>query len=280
MKQHDRSPGGHHVRRAFDRAAETYDAAAGVQQQVAKNLLDIITAADRPASAAAEKGITIDLGCGTGFAFSLLRQAFPASRIIGIDFAEAMLAKAPANRGNLQKIAGNATCLPFADTCADRIFSNMTLQWCPLDNALAEAHRTLRPAGQLAFSTLTGQTFHELKQAFADLDQAPHVLPLLSPQDIEAAVLRAGFSHLTLQRKTHLARFASVSALFGSIRQTGASGVAPTHAPNDGRRQGMLGKAAFARIKARLESLADSAGMLPLTYDVLYVGAQKPEFAA
>lgn len=275
------------VQRAFSRAATSYDTAAVIQRQVVAELLSMLLATlpveahDTLPAEQPTKGVpatVLDLGCGTGFAFAGLRARYPGARLLGLDFAESMLHRAPA-APNVQKICGNATLLPLADASVDLLVCSLTYQWCALDRALAEAQRVLRPGGWLAFSTLTGDTFRELRHAFAGLDDAPHVLPLLEPQAIGAAVDAAGLAAGSTRRETRVARFADARALFASIRQTGASEVAPQDGKT-GRRRGMLGKAAYATVASRLTGLAAADGQLPLTYDVLYVTARKLKTAA
>lgn len=255
------------VQRAFSRAADSYDGAAEIQRQVVDRLIAELPADLAPAT-------ILDLGCGTGYAFTGLTSRYPGSRLIGLDFAENMLRRAP-KLPRLQKIAGNATALPIADATTDLVISSLTYQWCALDKALVEAHRVLKPGGTLAFSTLTGNTFGELRQAFAGIDDAPHVLPLCSPETITGEVARAGFGAAEIFRASSVARFPSVRALFDSIRRTGASEVAPQD-DRTGRRRGLLGKTAYATIESRLLALADEHGHLPLTYDVFYVVAPRP----
>lgn len=255
------------VQRAFAAAAHSYDGAAEIQRRVVDELVDRLPSAKHPAT-------VLDLGCGTGYAFAQLATRYPAAQLLGLDFAESMLRRAPA-LPSLQKICANATALPFADASADLLFSSLAYQWCALDQALSEARRVLRPGATLAFSTLTCETYVELRTAFAGLDDAPHVLPLLSPEDIAGQVAAAGFTDVELIRRCLVARFASVRALFESIRQTGASEVSAHDTPRS-RRRGLLGKRAYATIETRLQALADAEGRLPLTYDVFYVVARTP----
>lgn len=262
-------PAARRVQRAFAAAAHSYDGAAEIQRQVVDELIGRL-----PADA--NFATVLDLGCGTGYAFGQMAARYPAARLLGLDFAEKMLHRAPTVPG-LQKICANAVALPIADAAVDLLFSSLAYQWCALDQALGEARRILRPGATLAFSTLTSDTFHELRAAFAGLDDAPHVLPLLPPEDIADQVAAAGFTGIEVSRRCLVARFGSVRALFDSIRQTGASEVSAhdaTHGTQ--RRRGLLGKRAWATIEARLRGLADAEGRLPLSYDVVYVIARAP----
>ena len=262
----------HRIQRAFSRAAATYDDAAHVQRQVVLDLLAKLPGNFSP-------GMILDIGCGTGFALRQMTERYPETRLVGIDFSENMLSRVMPSE-HLQKIVGNATFLPVTAACADLAFSSLTYQWCSLETALSEARRVLRPAGTLAFSTLTGDTFQELREAFAGIDEAPHTLPLRSEQSIrDTAVDR--FSDIAVSRTRYVSRFASARHLFDSIRMTGAQEVAPPElrgSQEGNRRRGLLGKSAFALIQSRLKAMADTQGLLPLTYDVLFVtGRRKGE---
>lgn len=266
------------VQRAFSRAAASYDQAADIQRQVVNLLIDRLPENPFATIGTARKPRIIDIGCGTGFAFSALNARFPNADLIGVDFSEGMLRQV-SRRQNLQKIGGNATFLPFTNACADLVISSMTYQWCALDQALGEAHRVLRPGAYVVFSTLTGDTFCELRHAFSGIDDAPHVLPLLSPETIATTLADAGFVAAEFYRAPCIARFTNSRALFASIRQTGASEVSPEspeQTGSAGRRRGLLGKAAYATITSRLQALADAQGLVPLTYDVLYILAKRP----
>lgn len=254
------------VRQRFSRAADSYNGAAVIQRQVLDALI-----ASLPGQLAVSATI-VDVGCGTGFAAAGLQARFPDARLLGIDFAEPMLRQGPAN---LQKICGNAALLPLANASADLVLSSLTYQWCPLAAVLDEAFRVLRPGGRLAFTTLTGQTFDEIRQAFAGIDEAPHVLPLLNPEAVTDALLARGFSAITHRQHRHVARFAGVGELFDSIRRTGA-GEVDSPASQSGRRRGLLGRRAYEVIASRLQAMADTTGKLPLTYDVLFLGGRKP----
>ncbi len=109
----------------------------------------------RAAKAAVRAGDTVaDLGSGTGdLAFACLEAG--AARVVGLDVARPMLARARAKGQRLSPHAGfglgDATQLPLPDASVDVWCSAFMVRNVPdLDAALREAHRVLRPGGRLA----------------------------------------------------------------------------------------------------------------------------------
>jgi malonyl-CoA O-methyltransferase len=132
------------IRQSFERAASTYDSAAEIQRLICSQL----GAALAPAL---EVGRLLDAGCGTGYALSLLQSRFPDAHAIALDFSPAMLAQIAAPCG---RVVGDLEHLPLASQSIDLYWSSLALQWCELPKALAEAHRVLAAAAQLAIASL------------------------------------------------------------------------------------------------------------------------------
>src|SRR5438477_8777387 len=113
------------VRRAFERAAETYDSAAVLQREIGQRM------AERLALVKLQPQTILDAGCGTGGALAELRTRFPSASIVGLDIALAMLAVAKrrglsvgaAERSILSRLLGSRpspsgrTALVCADAC-------------------------------------------------------------------------------------------------------------------------------------------------------------------
>ncbi len=251
------------VRNAFNRAAETYDEAAETQRQILEQLLACIPS-ESAAPSMRDPVRILDAGCGTGAATPLLRQRWPQAEIIPADFAERML---PAPAADTYPLCADATQLPIANCAIDLYWSSLAWQWCDLPLALAEAKRVLAPGGLLAVATLTTRTFAELRDAFAGLDENPHTLNLLPPDEIEAAFHTAGFEALHSERRQLIEFHANLADLMRHVKRLGASEVSGE------RRRGLLGKRTFVSAAARYETLRSAAG-LPLGYDVLLLVAQ------
>jgi ubiquinone/menaquinone biosynthesis C-methylase UbiE len=104
--------------------------------------------------AADEPSAVLEIGCGTGSLTTLIAQALPAASITGLDPDPEVLARArakdPANRVDWRQ--GTAVELPLPDQSVDRVVASLVLHHLTTlekHQALAEAHRVLRPGGRL-----------------------------------------------------------------------------------------------------------------------------------
>ena len=156
------------VRAAFDRAAAAYDSVAHVQRSACDRLF-ALGAPHRP-----DARRLLDAGCGTGYALPGLHRLFPDAELLAVDFAPAMLARLSA--GLAHPVCADLEQLPVTDTCVDLLWSSYALQWCAPRRALADIARVLRPGGQVWLATLGPGTLFELRDAFAAVDDAEHVL--------------------------------------------------------------------------------------------------------
>jgi ubiquinone/menaquinone biosynthesis C-methylase UbiE len=131
----------------FDRIAPSYDSWAGGQhERVAARLVDV---------AAPQKGEQVlDVGTGTGLVAHLVAPRVSPGSVIGIDLSDNMLALARSKKSkNVQFLGMAAERLVFKPETFDLVTMGETLAYVsdPSD-ALAEAHRVLRPGGRLAVS--------------------------------------------------------------------------------------------------------------------------------
>jgi len=115
------------ARRAFDRAADTYDAVAELQYEIGDRMverLDYIRQQPRR---------ILDLGAGTGFFTAALLKRYRKADVVALDIAERMLQRVQGRAGWFRKarcVCADAESLPFADDSFDFIFSNLMLQCC------------------------------------------------------------------------------------------------------------------------------------------------------
>jgi malonyl-CoA O-methyltransferase len=171
-------------------------------------------------------------------------------------------------------VLADARALPFEPASFDLVFTSLMLQWVqPLDAALAEIRRVLKPGGLLLASSFGPLTLMELRLAWAAADDAVHVNDFIDMHDFGSALQRAGFTEPVLDVDRHVRHYADATTLMRSIKAIGAHNV---HAA---RRRGLTGRAAHARMRAAYEARRTPAG-LPATWEVVYAAAWAPEATA
>lgn len=257
------NPARSEIRRAFERAAGSYDGAADLQRLACERLIDGLPETLTPAN-------FLDAGCGTGYALRLLAARFPEATALGLDLAPAMLQRARAAQcvsgRPLTGVAGDIEALPLAAQSFDLYASSLSLQWCDPRRALAEARRVLRPGGLLAVATLGSETFLEMRVAFGAADRYAHTIAFTGQEMLALAARRAGFANIVIRRQPQITHHADLKTLMRSVKAIGANQI------GSGRRAGLMGKATWQQVEAAYEKLRQPAG-LPLNYDLYYLYA-------
>ena len=276
------------VRRAFERAAATYDAAAVLQREVGQRM------AERLGIVRLTPAVVLDAGCGTGEALGELRARYPRARLVGLDLAHAMtfaarrrVAAAQAGVRSLPGrlldavgatgrerpllVCGDICRMPIKPRCVDLVWSNLALQWVDeLPPALAEFHRVLSVGGLLSFTTFGPDTLQELRRAFAAADDAVHLNRFVDMHDIGDMLVQAGFADPVMDMEVITMTYADAATLMRDLKAIGAQNSSAA------RRRGMTGRHQWQRMLAALDDFRRE-GRLPATFEVLYGHAWKPE---
>lgn len=103
---------------------------------------------------AAEAPSCVDLACGTGDVAFLLAARYPRGRVTGIDLTPAMIDVARARRGaqNVEFRVADLVSTGLPSASADIVTGAYAIRLAaPVEAALAEAARILRPGGTAAF---------------------------------------------------------------------------------------------------------------------------------
>ncbi len=110
-------------------------------------------------------GYALDVGTGTGALAIALAAAMPRGRVVGVDFAPPMLARAPRRAAaaglaaRVRFVLADALRLPFPNETFDCVASAFTVRnVADLRWAFAEQARVLRPGGRLVCLELTPPT--------------------------------------------------------------------------------------------------------------------------
>ena len=275
-----------HIRRAFSRAASSYDAAAKLQHTVETHLLESLDYLDqrvldqRPVAQRIPQ-VAVDLGSGPGRAASAMQQRWPKAQVLALDLALPMLRTSKRQQGwyplrrSMQRICADARALPLAENCVDVLFSNLCLQWVEdLPAVFAGFRRVLKPGGLLLVSTFGPATLHELRSAFAEADTAPHVSPFAGIAQFGDALMAAGFRDPVLDRDATITRYPDLAALMRELRAIGATNALQA------RRHTLTGKARFARAAAAYCAQSGEGGLLPATWETITAMAWAPPAGA
>jgi malonyl-CoA O-methyltransferase len=279
------------VRRAFERAAATYDSAAVLQREVAQRM------AERLGFVRMEPSVILDAGCGTGGALGELQARYPRARLLGLDLAFAMVQAAqrreleahaearslrrrllgafdPAAPGRPGLVCADVRRLPIRTRGIDLVWSNLTLQWVDdLPLAFGELHRVLNVGGLLMFTTFGPDTLSELRHAFAAADGTAHVNVFIDMHDIGDMLVHAGFADPVMDMEMITMTYADAGLLMRDLKAIGAQ-----NARID-RRRGLTGRKSWQKMLAALEGFRRD-GRLPASFEVVYGHAWKPEARA
>jgi demethylmenaquinone methyltransferase / 2-methoxy-6-polyprenyl-1,4-benzoquinol methylase len=202
------SPDG--VRTMFDRIAPVYDVmnramTLGLDRRWRRLAAE---AAVRPGDR------VLDAACGTGDL--ALAGVAAGGRMTGLDFSERMLERAQQKAPELEWIRGDVLALPFADGSFDAVTIGFGIRnVADLEAGLRELARVLRPGGRLAVLEITRPTglLRPFFRLWFDVlvPLAGKVLPggaaytylpasvrrFPGPDDLAAALARAGFEHVS-----------------------------------------------------------------------------------
>ena len=261
------------TRQHFERAANSYDAAAVLQEEVARRIserLDYIKLQPKH---------VLDVGSGTGFLTKDLLKRYPKAQTIALDSALNMLkickkqggwVKYLFNAGKLGLAKPKAVCadaeqLPFKPASIDLIVSSLMLQWSnDLAKTFAGFHSVLAPNGLLLFATFGPDTLKELRQSWAEVDDSPHTSAFIDMHEIGDALLQAGFINPVTDMEMITMTYADVRQLMRDIKNIGASNT------DSQRSKGLMGKQKFKAFEQAYEQFKTAEGLYPATWEVIY----------
>ncbi len=175
------------------------------------------------AAALRPDGRALDVGTGTGALALALARAAPRAQVIGVDFAPAMVVRAPARVARAGVAAhawfaqADALRLPFPDASFDCVTSAFVMRnVADLGQAFREQARVLRPGGRVVCVELTRPRQPVFRHLFAWYFH--RWVPLLG-------ALVAGDAVAYTYLPESVDRFPAPSALADVMREAGLRGV-------------------------------------------------------
>ena len=255
------------VRRNFSHAATSYEQHDALQREVQAALLERLDFyLETPLR-------VVDIGAGTGRGTALLKQKYPKAEVIALDLALPMLRAAKQHNSWLKpflRVCGEATRLPLADHSVDVLYSNLCFQWVDdLPALFGECMRVLKPGGFLAFSSFGPDTLKELRAAWAEADQQPHVARFLDMHDVGDAMLSAGLRDPVLDVFRYTLTYSEPRKLLEELQGLGATNA------DRARARGLTGKTRYRRMLAAYEAMR-TGGRIPASWEVVSAHAWGP----
>lgn len=235
----------------------------------------------------------LDAGCGECIDLPLLHTRFPQAHILGLDGSIEALRNGARVQKNARQgvsqllgkflpdafrakrlphlICGNFAQPSLKKNSLDVLWSNLALHWHPQpDLVLREWMSLLRIHGLVMFSSFGPDTMIELRQAFSIVDDFPHTLPFVDMHDLGDMLVQAGFATPVMDVERITLRYQDVRQLFADVRALGGN-------PLTSRRKGLLGRKDFVRVQAELEKKRGTDGRIPLSFEIVFGHAFKPQ---
>lgn len=256
------------TRSGFDRAAQSYDAAAVLQREVGDRLLERLDLVRM------QPERVVDLGCGTGKITEQLLRRYKKAQVIGLDLALSMVQMTRSKGGWLRKPAGvcaDVAQLPLQADSVDMMVSNLMLQWCnDLPTVFSELAQALRPEGLLMFSTFGPDTLKELRSSWGQVDGYTHTSRFVDMHDVGDALLQAGFRDPVVDMEMITLTYTEVRGLLQDLKSIGANNATA------GRNRGLTGRQRMQGFYQAYEQFRLDDGKYPATYEVIYGHAWAP----
>ena len=172
----------------------------------------------------------LDIASGPGYVAGAAAKRGAA--VIGVDFSDAMAAVARELYPDIEFRQGDAEALPFGDGLFDAAVMNFgILHFANPDQALAEAHRVLRPRGRFAFTVWAkpeetigfGIVLHAVEKhgkVNVSLPPGPPFFRFSEPSEAKRSLDVAGFRSPKIKRVDQIWRLPAGDGLFEAMRNS------------------------------------------------------------
>lgn len=254
----------------FGRQAARYDQYAVVQRRLARELVHTLQASGERYTR------ILEIGCGTGYLTSLLRQAFPQAHLTALDLAPAAIQTAQtrlAGVSGIEWLVADGEQEPPARY--DLITSSSVFQWFGQPaRACHRYYRALLPGGMLAFATLGPRTFGELAASFARAGELlPEIpVPIIPAQnfanrrDWQEYLQLAGFRGIAWREEIWQEIYPDLWAFLRAVRGMGATSTRPV----------FLSRRLLALMADHYQHSFSRAGGIQVSYEVMWLHGNKP----
>ena len=220
----------------------------------------------------------LDLGSGSGATARRLARRYRGADVVSLDPVCALLhegrSRAPRWFSRHLYVTGEAERQPLSSHSIDLILSNLAMPWFdPVERALAECLRTLRPGGLMLLSTFGPDTLKELAFAWAGGEASQRMHSLADMHVLGDALVRVGFADVVMDVQRVRLQTPDFWRLCRILRRSGGSSALAA------RRRGLTAVGTFRAAAARYETLREPGGSLPVSVELVFGHAWAPESA-
>ena len=217
----------------------------------------------------------LDLGAGTGATARRLARRFRGADVVSVDPVVSLLhragSQAPRWFSRHRYVAAEAERLPLSSRSMDLVMSNVAMPWFdPVDHALAECLRILRPGGLLLLSTLGTGTLKELAFAWSGGREPHRMHPFADMHVLGDALVHAGFADVVMDVQRIRLQAPDFRRLCRVLSRSGGSGALIA------RRRGLSSVETFRAAAARYDTLRGPGGALPVSVELVFGHAWAP----
>ncbi|MEM7304573.1 MAG: malonyl-ACP O-methyltransferase BioC [Pseudomonadota bacterium] len=247
------------VQASFSKAAETYDHAAVVQNEILQRLLERLEILHD------QRAPILDLGSGTGLAARRLASRCDERQYFALDISEKMLTFARSKHDGQISVCGDAESLPFKENSFGTVFSASTLQWSNhVDQTFSEVWQVLKPDGLFLFSSFGPNTLSEMRECFETIDTRPHVNSFTDMHELGDLMVAGGFKDVVMESETITIEYSDPIDLLRDLQATGATNQLVDRA------RGLFGRQRMNQYFKEYQNFRNKNGKYPATYEVVY----------
>ena len=152
----------------------------------------------------------------------------------------------------------------------DGVVIGLQMAWLHLETILTEALHRLRPGGKLLFCTFGPDTLQELRRAWGEVDELPHVHPFIDLHLIGDQLLQCGFIRPIVDVDWVTVEYQDARMLYADLRGEGFTNILQQ------RRKTLTGKSRFDGFAKALDGLRKPGTPLAVTCEFIYGVAYAP----
>ena len=220
----------------------------------------------------------LDLGAGTGAGARALAGRYRGADVVSVDPVVDLLkyarSRAPRWFSRHRFVTGEAERIPLSTHSVDLVLSSLALPWFdPVDDALVECLRTLRPGGLLLLCALGADTLKELGYAWRARNDPYRMLPFVDMHVLGDALVHAGFTDVVMDMQRVRLQARDFGPLCRVSSRSGDSGAFAA------RRRRLTAVESFRAAAAQYDTLRDPDGVLPVSVEFVFGHAWAPDLA-